>query len=729
MPALTTVPARCGCVLAGIVLFFCGCTAGGSPPIQVVDGTLDLRSATFEHPVSLTGSWLARAGADSAVFSSYDYDDRNWRPVRVESYFRDQGFPDEGLVWYRLHLRLPAGGPPLKGFLQHADNAHAIYIARPGEPGRLVAESGHPALTRGETVLSRKPVLFPLPADTSVVISWAVANHGYLNGGPFYAIEIGQAADMDRMVLSKIALAFLCYGLYILIAACFLLYWAMHRSELQSLAVGLLSFDMALRAVSISGSLELLFPTHIDFGLRILIDGSTYLALNGLLAFLLWTFFPLEFAPVKLGRLRFQPPPPPDIFATDASEYSGLLTRWARSMNTWAVILACVSSAVFASMALGNAPLVTSHVLALNRWISLALVVPTCVVIGSAVYRRRALAWSMAIGMGLIVIGGVHDVLLANGVLMGDPYLLTYTFVGFVLVQSYALVRRNVYNALLVRRSEQDLREQVEVRTKELRTATLAAQSASVAKSHFVSAVSHELRTPLASILGYSELLTDDVGAVLTPQQREFCQTIRLSAQRLLLLVNDLLDVAKIEAGQLTMQFGSVDLRTVIKEAVGLTYPMAREKGLSLEQTIEDETPFVRADWMRLRQVVLNLLSNAVKFTHEGGVMVRVGPTELEGSPALSIAVQDTGSGISPDFMPHLFERFSQDPDTYTRAQRGTGLGLTISRELTERMGGRILVESKEGEGSTFTVVLPRAPAEAVEESGAYPSAEGTATA
>ncbi|HET6569223.1 MAG TPA: ATP-binding protein [Rhodothermales bacterium] len=721
MPLRSIVTTRGALLAAGLILFLSGCSGGGSQPVQAVGGRLDLRSESFDAPVALKGEWLARAGVDSAVFSSYGYDDRSWRPVEVESYFREQGFPDEGLVWYRLHLRLPPGAPPLKGFLQHADNAHAIYVAGPGEPGRKVAESGHPALSRRETVLSRKPVVFLLPPDTSLVISWVVANHDYLNGGPFYAIEIGAASDIDRMVLLKTAVSFLCYGLYILIAACFLLYWAMHRSDLRSLAVGLLAFDMAVRSVSVSGSLELLFPEHVGFALRILIDGATYLALNGLLAFLLWVYFPLEFAPRLLGFIRLQPPPrdlPAGISATRAGELPG----WVCQFNTWAVGLAIVSSAAFVGIALGGSPLITSHVLAVDRWISLVLVLPMLIVTGSALYHRRPLAWSMVWGTGLIVLGGVHDVLLARGMFKGHPYVATYMFVGFVLVQSYALVRRNLFNALLVRRSEHDLRAQVEFQTRELRAATEAAQEANAAKSQFVSAVSHELRTPLASILGYSELLTEDMREGLTPQQLEFCQTIHLSAQRLLLLVNDLLDVAKIEAGQLTLHVDTVDLRSIIQEAVDLTYPLANEKNLYLKKEVRDEAPLVRADWMRLRQVILNLLSNAVKFTDAGGVTIRIDAVELDGAPALAIAVEDTGPGISSEFMPHLFERFSQDRDAHTRTQRGTGLGLTISREFTERMGGRIFVESVEGQGSTFTVVLPRAPVSTGDEADVYSS-------
>ena len=686
-----------------LTMLLAGCNGKSVPEPRAEEGVLDLRGMSLDEIVALKGEWLARAGVDSVSFARYDYSDRHWKPVQVESYFRDHGFPDEGLVWYRLLLRLPADTPPLKGFLQHANNAHVIYAARPGAPPERLAMSGHPSLNADETVLSRRPVIFDLPKARDLVLSWAVANHDYLNGGPFYAIHIGPAEDIDRMVLRQTAMAFLCYGVYILVASFFLLYWALHREDHPSLALGLLALVMAIRSVSISGSLELLFPERMNFAVRTLIDAGTYLSLNGLLAYLLWAFFPFEFAALPFGK----------SVGTDAdrSRQAGgrLLPSWIQKGNTAMLIAIWASSIVFVAIALLGSPQVTSHVLSVARWTSLVLIAPAMVVMVSAVYFRRPLARSVAFGMVILIAGGVHDILLSTGLIKGNPYIATYAFAGFVVVQSIVLVRRNAYHAIAADQDTELLRKQVEQRTKELRAATIAAHAANLAKGQFLSAVSHELRTPLASILGYTEILREELEEELQPQQHEFFHIIHVSAQRLLMLVNDLLDVAKIEAGKLSLQLDVVDLGMVIKDVVDQTYPLVREKDLSLDVQIGEEPVFVRGDWMRLRQVLLNLLSNAVKFTETGGIWLRVYPTEHRRQPAVAIAVQDTGLGISDDFMPHLFDRFTQDQRTYERTQRGTGLGLAISRELVERMGGCIVVESKSGEGSTFTVILLRA--------------------
>lgn len=702
MRLFTPIPVRV-CIILSVTLLLAGCGGNSAPELQAEKGVLDLRGASLDGIVSLKGEWLARAGVDSLAFAGYDYSDGHWKPVEVESYFREHGFPDEGLAWYRLLVRLPADAPPLKGFLQHANNAHAIYAAQPGAPPQRLAGSGLPSLSADETTLSRKPVTFVLPDARDVVLSWKIANHDYLNGGPFYAIHIGPAEDIDRMVHRRTAMAFLCCGLYVLIASFFLLYWTMHREDRQSLVVGLLAFVMAIRSVSVSGSLDLLFPEHMNFAVRTLLDAGTYLSVNGLLAYLLWSFFPFEFAVMPFGKAA--------LSEAEISQQTGgrLLPSWVRSGNTLALVVACASSIVFVAVASLGSPQVTSHILAITRWVSLALVLPGLIIMAAAVYFKRPLARSTAFGMALITLGGVHDVLLASGMVKGHAYIATYTFIGFVLVQSIALVRRNAYHALSADQNAESLRRQVEQRTKELRAATIAAHAANLAKGQFLSAVSHELRTPLASILGYTEILQEEMEDDLKPQQREFFHIIHVSAQRLLMLVNDLLDVAKIEAGKLSLQLDIVDLGMVVKEVVDQTYPLVREKDLSLDVQVAHEPVFVRGDWMRLRQVLLNLLSNAVKFTETGGIQLRVYPTENRRQPAVAIAVQDTGLGIADDFLPHLFDRFTQDQRAYERTQRGTGLGLTISRELVERMGGSIVVESKSGEGSTFTVVLLRA--------------------
>ncbi|HEX2719878.1 MAG TPA: ATP-binding protein, partial [Candidatus Deferrimicrobium sp.] len=236
---------------------------------------------------------------------------------------------------------------------------------------------------------------------------------------------------------------------------------------------------------------------------------------------------------------------------------------------------------------------------------------------------------------------------------------------------------------------------------KKLTIAGKRAEEANRAKSRFLANMSHEMRTPLSGIIGMLDLLK---GTPLSTEQVELTNTIDDSAHTLLFLMQDVLDLSKIEAGKVSVEVSDFDLYAVVKHTVAIVEPQARFKGLATFLRIPSNVPFLlRGDPLLLRQVLLNLLGNAMKFTEKGEVGVRVTlESETPRRATLRFEVVDTGIGISADAQRRIFDRFTQADESITRRFGGTGLGTTISKEIVEMMGGTIGVNSELGKGSTF---------------------------
>jgi PAS domain S-box-containing protein len=284
-----------------------------------------------------------------------------------------------------------------------------------------------------------------------------------------------------------------------------------------------------------------------------------------------------------------------------------------------------------------------------------------------------------------------------------------------------------------------DVEEQL--RAEEARAALLeeaqaargAAEEANRAKSVFLATMSHEIRTPINAVIGYAELLEMEIQGPLNEGQRGYLARIRASSQHLLGLVNDVLDFAKIEAGEMGFAARRVELRASAAEAVGMVMPQADARGVVLREEPCLPGAGYLADPDRVRQILLNLLSNAIKFTAPGGeISVRCAPRADrpgEASPSgpgpwSCIEVRDTGIGIPAEQLARVFEPFTQVDDTHTRQAGGTGLGLAISRRFARLMGGELTARSRPGEGSSFSLWLPAAPSEAELEAAGTPSAE-----
>jgi signal transduction histidine kinase len=254
-----------------------------------------------------------------------------------------------------------------------------------------------------------------------------------------------------------------------------------------------------------------------------------------------------------------------------------------------------------------------------------------------------------------------------------------------------------------------------------LRRERVAAEAASRHKSEFLTNMSHELRTPLNSILGFSELLLEQTQQVLSPRQRRYLTHIHESGRHLLQLINDVLDLSKVEAGRLTLHPEPLPVALTVQDLLALAQGLANKKHQAIRADIAPDLPPLSMDLVRFKQILFNLLSNAVKFTPEGGTITvsvrRVAGEPLArasgtvGVPAgewLELVISDTGIGIRAEDLPRLFQAFEQLEPAATKSHEGTGLGLVLTKRLVQLHGGRIRAESAgTGCGSTFTVLLP----------------------
>ena len=315
--------------------------------------------------------------------------------------------------------------------------------------------------------------------------------------------------------------------------------------------------------------------------------------------------------------------------------------------------------------------------------------------VGVSMLARR---WTEVAAHGVFV-----QAVLALGaaVTPADPRQIGATSAAMLLVSAGASLlahnRRRTEEALVAARAEAERQRD-------------RAEHAARAKSDFLASMSHEIRTPMNGVVGMADLLSD---TALSAEQTEFVGTIRTSGLALLTILNDILDLSKIEAGGLVLEEIAYDPGRVAREAAAIVRPQAEAAGLSVTVEVDAGVPeAVTGDPTRVRQVLLNLLSNAVKFTHHGGVTVRV---DAPAPDRLSIEVRDTGVGIAPDRLAAVFESFTQADASTTREYGGTGLGLAISTRLAEHMGGGLEAESEVGHGSVFrlTVAAPAARVEA----------------
>ena len=388
---------------------------------------------------------------------------------------------------------------------------------------------------------------------------------------------------------------------------------------------------------------------------------------------------------------------------TDASTSEALLQPWfARFVSVQIAISASWSLLPWIMWVSGNS---------LNH---LFLAAGVCCVLGwLAISRANHMDMFMASLAPLVALSSLRFLLDGETLSIGIAIALP-VFAGLLFSQGLRLTQRLEQDSRL-RFEVEDLARDVGVARDEALRKRFEAEAANASKTAFLANMSHELRTPLNAILGFSEIIAQECfGAIGSPRYKEYAGDIHSSGAHLLSLINDLLDVAKIEAGRMEIEPNPLDVRKSFESSLKFIAPKARERRQKLLIEVSDDAPPLYADERALKQILINLVSNAVKFTPEGGQISVTGTRAACGS--FLILVEDNGPGIPREKLDRIFKPFSQVDNRYDRQAGGTGLGLALVRGLAELHGGRAWLESDVGMGCRAHVLLPIPSAEALAE-------------
>ncbi len=639
--------------------------------VKIENGFLDLSDysldgkAVFELNGDYRFFWHEFIASDPLVNESI-LSSTEEKYIKVPGNWNDFAFDEKtnvavGFGTYRLKLRLPeeALGKSFAFRLQAAGTALSMWINgkqlyKAGSPGKTV-ETSHPAY--------RAQVISWVPRQMDNEILFQVSNFHHRSGGIWYTVTFGQEVLIDRQRETDVILiAFIC-GALLIISIYHLIQFLTRRQYKPSLFFGLLCITVIVRLLFTENLLILNWFPEIPWEWLIRFEYiSLYLAVPLFAMFVILLF----------------------------------VEKFRRSL----IYIFWTIPIIFSLMVLFTPPLIFSQYLHFFMFFMLCGMLFIAGVIFQSALQKKEGALISLLGIGFFFLTVINDMLYSQ-LIIKKGYFAPIGLLVFVLSQSGVLNHLYIKAQEISESFSEYLEGLVNERTQELQEATLEAEKANQIKSEFLANMSHEIRTPMNSIIGYSELLLD---THLKDKQKDFLKKINRSANSLLGIINDILDLSKIEAGKLELEVIPFDLKQTLHDLIELHKVRAESKGITLILSIDESLPSCfMGDPLRLEQVINNLLANAIKFSEAGVIQTTVSSTKNDnGLYTLEISVKDEGIGMSDEQVNKLFNKFSQADTSTTRKFGGTGLGLAISQKIIQAMGSQINVDSQLNAGSTF---------------------------